>query len=643
MEEARERVRATCAIADRDQRVGGGKEVNVRLARAALVASALFCAAATAATPVATPNVIRAAGFDIQVIGDLHGFQLTSATHKLADNLEVLDLTLRSAQPAVPPQFSLKWSIPSHDVAGHWMTSQGQTKTLRPDWSGKRLQTSMLAREAPVSTLFSSDDRNVLTFAISDALNTIALGSGVREEDGLVYNDVVFFSERHQPLSEYTAQLRIDRRPVRYEQALRDVGEWWAAMPAHTPAPTPEPARLPVYSTWYNYHQNLDAETLLQDLAVAKPLGYRTIIVDDGWQTLDSSRGYAFTGDWQPERIPDMQRFVARCHELGMKVMLWYAVPFVGKNAHAAARFKDKSLRFDERLGAYVLDPRYPEVRQYLADIYVRALRDWQIDGFKLDFIERFVADENTVLGATGGRDYASVNEATDRLMTDIMSTLQRIRPDVMIEFRQPYIGPLIRKYGNLFRASDSPNAYLTNRVKTIDLRLLSGHTAVHADMLMWHESEPVEIAAFQLLNVLFSVPQLSVRIRSIPPDHLAMAKFYTAYWLANRDVLLDSPLEASAPLANYPMVSARNREKQIVALYADMMARVTDPPRQIDIVNAKHSRDVVLAADRDAGTFSFEVRDCLGRSVAKGTIRLGPTPREIDVPVSGLISLTRR
>ena len=607
-------------------------------------AGATLIAVALCFLPVAAQSAsLEAAGFDIQVNGDLQGFVLDSHTRTLAQGLDVLELTLRSPKPATPPQFSLKWAIPSHDVAGHWMTGRTQTKTIRPDWSGNRLQTSMLAREAPVSMLFSSDDRNVLTFAVSDALNTIELGSGVREEDGLVYNEIVFFGERHAPLAEYSVQIRIDRRPLRYEVVLHDVGEWWAAMPVHRPVPTPDSARLPVYSTWYNYHQTLDAETLLQDVVVAKRLGYGSIIVDDGWQTLDSRRGYAFTGDWQPERIPDMRGFIARCHDAGMKVMLWYAVPFMGRNAHSAARFKDKSLRFDERLGAYVLDPRFPEVREYLADVYVRALRDWQVDGFKLDFIERFVADPDTVLEATGGRDYASVNDATDRLMTDILAALKRLRPDVMIEFRQAYIGPLIRKYGNMFRASDSPNAYLVNRVKTIDLRLLSGNTAVHADMIMWHEREPVELAAFQFLNVLFSVPQLSVKVRTIPPDHLAMVKYYTEYWLANRDVLLDSRIEASAPLANYPMVSARNERKQIVALYADVVTRLKDPPPRIDLVNAKHSRSIVMTADRELGVFDYEVRDCVGRSVAKGTMRLGRTPREIDVPVSGLISLVKR
>src|SRR5688572_8504305 len=96
----------------------------------------------------------RVAGFDLEVAGDLRGFTLSSETKKLTEGVEVLALTLRSSQPAVPPRFALKWSIPSHGVAGHWMTGRGQTKGIRPDWSGGRLQASMLAREAPVSTLF---------------------------------------------------------------------------------------------------------------------------------------------------------------------------------------------------------------------------------------------------------------------------------------------------------------------------------------------------------------------------------------------------------------------------------------------------------------------------------------------------------
>ena len=244
-----------------------------------------------------------------------------------------------------------------------------------------------------------------------------------------------------------------------------------------------------------------------------------------------------------------------------------------------------------------MLDPRYPEARAYLVDVYRRALRDWGIDGFKLDFIERLVADDKTVLDATGGRDFASVNEAADRMMTDVLAELRQVKPDVMIEFRQPYIGPLIRKYGNMFRASDCPNSYLANRVKTVDLRLLTGDTAVHADMIMWHPSEPVERAAFQLLNVMFSVPQVSVRLQEIPKDHFEMVRFYTDYWRRNRAVLLDGAFEALSPNANYPVrrgasaAASRSSASTRTRSSGSTAAR----PTPSTSLNAKSSKRVVL------------------------------------------------
>jgi alpha-galactosidase len=608
----------------------------------ALVAAVLLVPNSLAAQPPA--SVHRVAALDVSIVGDLQGFALQSNVAHLADGLEVLELSLTSPQPRVPPRFSLRFAVPSHDVAGQWMTGRFLNKTIRPDWSGGRLQASMFAREAPVSSLFSSDNRNILTFAVSDALNTVSSGSGVREEDGFIYNEVIFFAERHQTLARYDVSLRVDRRPIRYEAALQGIGEWWAQQAGYEPASVPPPARLPVYSTWYNYHQSIDAGVLLKEVSIAKQLGFESIIVDDGWQTMDAGRGYAFTGDWQPERIPDMKGFVDGCHKAGVKVVLWYSVPFVGKNAKAAARFKEKSLQFDERLGAYVIDPRYPDVRQYLVDTYVNAIRAWGIDGLKLDFIDRFVANEQTVFEATNGRDFSSVNEAADRLLTDIMAALKRVKPDVMVEFRQPYIGPLMRKYGNMLRASDSPNAYLANRVKTIDLRLLSGTSAVHADMIMWHAGEPVEIAALQFLNILFSVPQVSVRLQEIPRDQFEMIRFYTGYWNANRSVLLDGALEAPFPLANYPWVRARAGGKQIVALYNDAIVPVdtAEGTTAIDVVNAKHSAAVVLSLQRDLGEYRYEVKDCQGHVVKSGQATLTKGLSNFDVPVSGLVALTR-
>lgn len=598
--------------------------------------------AAAAATGVAAPtHEFEIAGIPVVVEGELGSFTLDIETKRLAPGLEVATLRLTSSSPAVPPALALSWSIPAHDVAGQWNTAARFNKGLDPDWGPSRVR-SMLARNAPVMALFGSDDGNRMTFAVSDALNAVDLSAGLREEDARVYAGVSLFTEPHRAVQQLVVRLRLDMRRVALSRALGDVSRWWQTLPGFEPAAVPEPAREPLYSTWYSYHQSVDGAALLRELDIAKPLGFDAIIIDDGWQTLDSNRGYAYTGDWQPERIPDMKAFVDAVHARDVKLLLWYSVPLVGERSATYPRFAGKYLRYWDGQGAWVLDPRYPEVRAHIIDTYRSAMRDWGVDGFKLDFLGFFTADDTTVLSAEDGRDYASVNEATDRLMTDILTTLRSVHPDVMIEFRQPYIGPLMRKYGNMFRAGDSPNAAVDNRVRIVDLRLLSGNTAVHSDMFVWHYGEAVEGAALQILNILFAVPQLSVRLGDIPEDHREMVAFWTSYWRQNRAVLLEGDFRPHGIFANYPMIEAEAGGKRIVAVYQPIVVAVPSSIDALDVVNATAANRVVLDVATDLGVWNLSVRDTRGNLVTAGSVRLTGGAHALDVPPSGLLSLWR-
>ena len=257
-----------------------------------------------------------------------------------------------------------------------------------------------------------------------------------------------------------------------------------------------------------------------------------------------------------------------------------------------------------------------------------------------MDFIGRFTADNNTKFTKDDGRDYASVNEATDVLMTDLIKSLQEIKPDIMIEFRQPYIGPAMRKYGNMFRATDCPNLASVNRIRTSDLRLLSGTTAVHSDMLMWHYDEAVEVAALQMLNVMYSVPQISVRLEDIPEDHSKMIKFYTDYWLKNRAVLLDGDFHAVSPLTNYPLLEATKDNKKISTVFNEqIVALQIGKYDEIDVINAKTSTRVIIVATGEAKKFEYRILDCLGTETKKETLEVSEDTYTFTVPPSGLIS----
>ena len=238
---------------------------------------------------------------------------------------------------------------------------------------------------------------------------------------------------------------------------------------------------------------------------------------------------------------------------------------------------------------------------------------------------------------------FASVSAASDRLLTDVMTRLREVNPDVMIEFRQPYIGPLMRKYGNMFRAADAPHVATDNRLRTVDLRLLSGNTAVHSDMFMWHPEDDVESAALQFLSVLFSVPQLSVRLERIPPDHREMVHHWTSYWLRNRDVLLDGRFIPRAPLANYPLIEALGDRKRIIAVYGDRIAHLPadHARRALDVINAGHRSRVVLEVGGELGRFDYRVFDTMGREFGASSVELRPGVYRFSVPRSGLIQLT--
>ncbi|TGX49584.1 alpha-galactosidase [Sphingomonas gei] len=626
----------------RKQRFGGGtcfvRQACMLLTFAAAVTH-LPAGAQTA--PASLERSVVVQGFPLSVSGDLKGFDLDIDVQARALGVDGVVLTLSRATQAPPPRLMLRWSMPSVNMSGMWTPDAGLGRTIVPDFADVQLRSTLTAH-APVLALYGRDERNRMTVSVSDALNPVLLSARLREEDVRVYQTIELFTEPHAPLKRYRVELRFDSRPLPFSTVLRDVAQWWAKQPGYAPSPAPAAAAEPLDSTWYSYHQNVPDDLMRQEAAAAAKRGFKVMIVDDGWQTNDGNRGYAFVGDWKPERLRQMRAFTDTLHGLNMKGMLWFSVPFVGDNSEAFRRFRGKTLRRWNEQSTNVLDPRYPEVRAYLIETFRRAVVDWGWDGLKLDFIDSFKSDDKTVLEAGNGRDYASVYEAVDRLMTDIMAALRAAKPDVLIEFRQAYTGPLIRKYGNMLRASDAPNSSILNRQRIVDLRLLSGSTPVHADPVVWNHAEPVEQAALQLLDTLFAVPQISVRLAGLTPGHSAMLERYLSYWRANRDVLLSGDFRPEGIGGDYLIVRAVTAKKQIIGLYSGHLVTIDKVTPAIDVVNATQSRNVLLYFEQDAGRFQATTRDAYGRIVNRSVVRLTNGPHLLDMPASGILELSR-
>mgnify|MGYP001259029358 CR=1 FL=1 len=554
----------------------------------------------------------------------------------LKEQTELLHITLRWNHNTSPNPVTIWWTFPVKDTQGCWHPGVRFSRYLPPDWiKGNR---SYATSSAPVHALYSQDGENRLTFALSDGLNVCSLSAGIREENGVFVCKAVLFDAPTPAMKEYHVALRIDARPIPWYETIQQVSQWWESLPGYTPVSVPEAGTLPMYSCWYSFHQDLHPEAIETQCAAAKKLGCDTVIVDDGWQTDDNARGYAYCGDWEmcASKIPDMAAHVARVHRLGMRYLLWYSVPFVGRRSKAWQRFSGKILTHWDEQGAAVLDPRYPEVREYLTGIYEKALREWNLDGFKLDFVDSFFQPEQENPQADPGRDFESVPEAVDVLLSGVITRLKALKPDIMIEFRQSYIGPLMRKYGNLFRAGDCPDDALSNRVSTIDLRLLCGNSAAHSDMLMWHQEEETASAALQILNVLYAVPQISVDLTALPTEHREMLAFWLSFWRKHRNILLFGQLRPHMPQLLYPLVEAEQDGTVIASLYGDVVAPIAEKKQTI-LINATRARRVVVEAKEGASSH-WSSYNCCGHFQENGILK--PGVQSIPVPPAGFVQI---
>ena len=551
---------------------------------------------------------------------------------------EYITIELSAPQATIPPKFEVAFSTPQLDAHHLWSSNRSSRMILQPDWS--KPQTSALAQTMPLYSYINNNNQNRLTFATSEANRRVDVRVGLREEGALLIGSFNFFVEQEAPITHYKTAILLDNRDIFWADAIRDGVQWIESQNNFKVCRVPDAAFDPLYSSWYQFHQQVTEKEIEAECREAVKLGMKTIIVDDGWQTADNNRGYAYCGDWRvaPVRIKDMAAHVKRVQDIGMKYMLWYSVPFVGRYSDAWKQFEGKFLYMRNK-NVGVLDPRFPEVREYLISTYEKALKEWNLDGFKLDFIDSFKLNgaDPAIAEEYAGRDIKSVSEAVNVLMIEVKNRLQAIKPDILIEFRQNYIGPAIRQYGNMFRASDCPGDMQNNRIRIANLRLTSGSTAVHADMLEWNTAEKPEVAARHVLSALYGVVQYSVMLRDIPEAQKKMVKHWIEFSQKHRNTLLHSSFKPYHPEAGFPILVAESKDERIVGAYQEnFVVEAGKGDRTTYIINATGVEKV--AVELVEKPKKVEYYDTYGNPVAGAKLMKGL--QHVNIPISGYAKL---
>ena len=563
--------------------------------------------------------------------------------HFESDTCLIYKLCVSSNEKFTPELLRLSWRLPMNDTLSVWSPRVGMSRFIAPNWR-KTKTASTIASGAPVTTLVNADGTNACTISVSDPKTPVELGVGASEETALMDCYVKFFTSFVAPIDHYEAYVRFDFDRVPFTKVVQKVSKWWENDLGYAHAYVPKSAYMPMNSAWYSFHQALYPEKILEECRLSAPLGLDTIILDDGWQTDDNNRGYRFCGDWEvaAAKIPDMRALVDEIHSIGMKVMLWFSVPFVGVNSKAYERFKNKSLY--ERDGVLTVDIRYKEVRDYLVGIYKNAVISYGLDGLKLDFIDSFRLAQSSP-AFNDQMDIASVEDALDALLKEAKEALIAIDPEILIEFRQSYIGPTILKYGNMIRVGDCPYDSMRNRMGIVDLRLTSGKTAVHSDMIMWNENAPVEAASLQMISTLFGVPQVSVLIKDLPGDHVKALKFWLDFYRENVELLHSDELSVKNPEMAYSQVKTTLNGSLAAVNYANV-------PFDIDafendncvynLINSTYEKQIIINAKSDLGRVNIKIFNCMGELVENKTAEIAKGAVLIDVPACSLLKISK-
>lgn len=529
-----------------------------------------------------------------------------------------------------PEKITLSFAFPCVDTYSMW----DPINKLRFLPFGNSQDTdSQLGNGMPLKGVLSRSGDNSLLMAISDVKSPINQRIKASPFKGTLNISVEFFTMLTGPFKSYEAILRIDRRHIPFCDALYGVREWFESLGYKNPH-IPEDAKYPMYSTWYSYGQDITDKDVIKECEEAVKVGMKAVIIDDGWQTDDTSTIYGYCGDWKPilHKFGDMKGLVDKIHALGMKVMLWYSVPFMGKYAENCKEFEGMYLRYFENTECYAFDPRYKKVREFLTDIYATAVKEWGLDGLKLDFIDRFKTNGEL----SEDMDFVSVEDAVQQLLEDISTALKAINPDILIEFRQPYFGPVVSTYGNMMRVWDCPLDGVMNKNQTINLRLVSGDCAVHSDMIYWHREDTPESAALQLWGTVFSVPQISTRMEEITAEQSEVLKNYLSFWNTHREALTKGRLKVKFAENGYGYAETTHKNETIAIMSASPIFEIN--AETCYAVNLTDSNKVIIKNPHGKAVYCA-VRNCRGAAV--GALKITERITEIEIPTGGMAEIT--
>lgn len=375
----------------------------------------------------------------------------------------------------------------------------------------------------------------------------------------------------------------------------------------------PESAWDPVFCTWYAVHGSVDASWVEKNAPLAADLGFRTLIIDDGWCYDEKKRTnprtitswYQDVGDWfiSDKKFPAIDEHIRKIKALGMHYMLWVAPHVWGKNSAIYRDFPQGVFPYYNE-GYYQFNIHCREAQKRIIERCASLVKEHSLDGLKIDFLDIV----KNSLSLPNGRE-------TLNFIRDLSHAIRKANPESLIEFRQNYATPAMLPYGTQFRAGDAPFDIDLNFGRTVQIRLGIGSLGpVHADPAYWHKDElPVNVAR-HMISMMCAVPMLSMDLTERSETELTIIRNYLDFYNAHRKVLNHGRWDFDIHKREIRFAKAQDQDECVIIIReAKSLEKALDKVcGRIQILN--------LSAQKIALPSAAQCFDCKG-ILTKGTL----------------------
>lgn len=403
------------------------------------------------------------------------------------------------------------------------------------------------------------------------------------------------------------------------------------------------PAALdPVWCTWTAWcSDRMNDQTVQANARIARHLGIRTLILDDGWfgPGLDTDDRPLNIGDYEPDRakFSDLASTIRSLKQEGLSVLLWYAPTCLSPDSRAFSRWKDHRIaREGEPVmapnGFYNLCPCDPEVRAYVCGEIARMIAGYEPDGFKIDLYNTLPTTPCT--GGAHSHDTESVIEGVRRMEAAIWAEVQKWCPRGLVELKQNYGNVLSAAFGTMVRAGDTAYDADTNFHRCIYLQTYA--PVVHNDYLAAsvHDT-PRDLAVMMIKSLTAGVPTFSLDLPRQPAENLAVIKGWLEFYNANRALWRVSREPLDRRLETWRM--GRGRVQAVSALF-DAAELKLPPAERLYVLNGT-GRPFFHVYPGRRGRYRTVLFDPAVRPIGEKRVSLTEGSR-LSVPSGGLALL---